>query len=180
MEQQYLPDKLSGRRYYVPIRGVEISRWPPASRQRSGEHGRGSRRSSTETMSNAAYTVVFFAAAALVALAVVWWYARRLKQDLDDEAQVKAGTRTVIELAPTCVDQLRGLSSAPILLKQSEEGVRVQIEHRPMMPLMAFMGRDVSAALSAAAAEITERYGMRWVVLVSAGENGRVSILRLA
>ena len=24
MEQQYLPDKLSGRRYYVPIRGVEL------------------------------------------------------------------------------------------------------------------------------------------------------------
>jgi replication-associated recombination protein RarA len=23
VEQQYLPDKLSGRRYYVPIRGLE-------------------------------------------------------------------------------------------------------------------------------------------------------------
>jgi hypothetical protein len=24
VDQQYLPDKVSGRRYYVPIRGVEL------------------------------------------------------------------------------------------------------------------------------------------------------------
>ncbi len=131
-------------------------------------------------MSSAAYIIIVFVAVALIALAAVWWYARRMKADLDDQAHAVAGAQSVIELAPNCVALLRGLSSDPILLKQSEEGVRVQIEHRPMMPLMAFVGKDASAALSAAAAEITERYGIRWVVLVSAGENDRVSILRLA
>ena len=36
VEQQYLPDKLSGRRYYVPIRGVEAGDWRPASKETSG------------------------------------------------------------------------------------------------------------------------------------------------
>jgi putative ATPase len=40
VEQQYLPDKLSGRRYYVPIRGVEsqlATRWEEVRRQAAGE-----------------------------------------------------------------------------------------------------------------------------------------------
>ena len=73
------------------------------------------------------------------------------------------------------------LSAEPILLKQGEEGVRVQIEHRPMMPLMAFAGQGrSSAALYETAARVTERYGAKWVVLVSAREDGRVTVQRLA
>ncbi len=78
-----------------------------------------------------------------------------------------AGARGVIELRPESVAQLRALSAEPILLKQGEDGVRVQIEHRPMMPLMAFLGKDVSSALQETAGEVTERYGVKWVVLVS-------------
>jgi putative ATPase len=37
VEQQYLPDKLSGRRYYVPIRGVELE----MEARRAGDPGRG-------------------------------------------------------------------------------------------------------------------------------------------
>jgi len=58
--------------------------------------------------------------------------------------------------------------------------VRVQIEHRPLMPLMAFVGKDVNAALGETSAEITERYGVKWVVLVSVGQDDRVTIQRLA
>ena len=68
----------------------------------------------------------------------------------------------------------------PILIKQGEDGVRVQIEHRPMMPLMAFLGNDVSAALNETAGAVSERYGVKWVVLVSAHEDGRVTLQRLA
>jgi hypothetical protein len=128
-----------------------------------------------------AYAVVLaFLIVALIALVVVWWYARHLKQDLDESSGIVAGARGVIELTPATMGQLRQLSAEPILLKQSEEGVRVQIEHRPMMPLMAFVGKDVSAALGETAAEITERYGVRWVVLVSVGQDDRVTVQRLS
>jgi hypothetical protein len=131
-------------------------------------------------MSSVYVTIIIFLISALVALAIVWWYARRVKDDLDDSPSIVAGARGVIELRPESVAQLRALSAEPILLKQGEDGVRVQIEHRPMMPLMAFLGKDVSSALQETAGEVTERYGVKWVVLVSVHEDGRVTVQRLA
>jgi hypothetical protein len=131
-------------------------------------------------MSNLAVTIVLFVALALIGLAAVWWYASRVKRELDDSTRVVAGARGVLELRPGSAEQLRSLSSEPILLKQSEEGVRVQIEHRPMLPLMAYVGQDVSAALTEAAVRVTEQWGPRWVVLLSSGDDGTVSAQRLA
>ena len=131
-------------------------------------------------MGSAYIVVLAFLIVALIALVVVWWYARHLKQDLDESSGIVAGARGVIELTPASMEQLRKLSSEPILIKQSEEGVRVQIEHRPLMPLMAFVGKDVNAALGETSVEITERYGVKWVVLVSVGQDDRVTIQRLA
>jgi hypothetical protein len=111
---------------------------------------------------------------------ILWRYARNVKQDLDAPVAAAVGARGVIEVSAAGAEQLRGLSAEPILIKQSEEGVRVQIEHRPMLPLMAFVGREVSVALAEAAAEITVRYGATWVVLLDASEDGRVNIQRLA
>lgn len=131
-------------------------------------------------MTSVYVAIMIFLIVALVALVIVWWYARRMKQELDDPDAVVAGARGVIELRPESVDQLRSLSTEPILLKQSEDGVRVQIEHRPMMPLMAFLGKEVSAALQETAGEVTERYGVKWVVLVSPEDEGTVTVQRLA
>jgi hypothetical protein len=131
-------------------------------------------------MSSGYIVVMGFLAAAVVALFILWWYARHVKEDLDTPVTVVVGARAVIELSDAGVEQLRQLSSEPILLKQSEAGVRVQIEHRPMLPLMAFVGKEVSAALAEAAAEVTERYGAVWVVLLDASEDGRVTVQRLA
>jgi hypothetical protein len=131
-------------------------------------------------MTRTYFVVLAFVLVAFVALAVVWWYARRVKDDLDESSRIVAGSRGIIELTPASAEQLRKLSAEPILIKQSEEGVRVQIEHRPMMPLMAFLGKEVSMALTETAAEVTERYGMKWVVLVSVARDDRVAVQRLA
>ena len=131
-------------------------------------------------MSSLAVTIVLFVTIALVALAVVWWYASKVKRELDDSSKIVAGARGVIDLRPESVAQLRALSSEPILMKQSEEGVRVQIDHRPMMPLRAFLGRDVAGALQEAAGEVSERYGVKWVALVDTSDPERVRIQRLA
>ena len=131
-------------------------------------------------MGRAYIVVLAFLFVALIALALVWWYARHVKEDLDESSRIVAGARGVIELTPASMEQLRKLSSEPILLKQAEDGVRVQIEHRPMMPLMAFLGKEVSAALGETSAAITERYGVKWVVLVSVGQDDRVTMQRLA
>lgn len=131
-------------------------------------------------MSSGYIAMMLFLFALLIGLVFLWRYARKMKQDLDTQSGIVVGARGVIELSDGAVEQLRGLSAEPILLKQSEEGVRVQIEHRPMLPMMAFVGKEVSAALFEAAAQVTERYGAAWVVLLDASEDGRVSVQRLA
>jgi hypothetical protein len=124
--------------------------------------------------------VLAFLLVALIALAAAWLYARHVKHDLDESSPTVTGTRALIDLTPTSMAQLRTMSAEPILLKQSEEGVRVQIEQRPMLPLMAFSGKPAGAALSETAALVTRLYGARWVILVSAAEDGRVTVQRLA
>jgi hypothetical protein len=124
--------------------------------------------------------ILAFLVLALIALVVVWFLARRVKRDLDDSPTAIAGAKAALELTPDSVSRLHELSAEPILLKQTEEGVRVQIEHRPMLPLMAFVGKDVSAALTEAAGRVSEQWGPKWVVLLSAREDGSVSVQRLA
>ena len=69
VEQQYLPDELSGRRYYVPIRGVErkmAARLEEDKRRAAGADALSEREWS---MSNLAVVIVLFVVVALVALA---------------------------------------------------------------------------------------------------------------
>jgi len=124
--------------------------------------------------------VLVFLITALAALVAVWFFARRVKRDLDESSSVFGGARASLRLAPTSVESLRALSAEPILLKQTEDGVRVQIEHRPMLPLMAFVGQDVSRALAEAAARVSEKWGPRWVVLLSSVDDDTVTAQRLA
>ena len=131
-------------------------------------------------MSKVYVVVLAFLLVALVGLAAAWLYARHVKQDLDESAATVAGTRTLIDLTPDSMAQLRGMSAEPLLIKQSEEGVRVQIDQRPMLPMMAFSGKPAGAALSETAARVTQLYGAKWVILVSAAEDGRVTVQRLA
>lgn len=132
-------------------------------------------------MSGVYLYVLVFLVVALLALLGVWFYARRMKSDLDTSPSAVAGARASLELSPESARRLHELSAEPILLKQGEEGVRVQIEHRPMMPLMAFVGSgEVSAALNEAAGRVSEQWGPRWVVLLTTREDGAVSAQRLA
>lgn len=132
-------------------------------------------------MSGVYLYVLVFLVVALLALLGVWFYARRMKTDLDTSPSAVTGARASLEISPESARRLRELSAEPILLKQGEEGVRVQIEHRPMMPLMAFVGSgEVSAALNEAAGRVSEQWGPRWVVLLTAREDGAVSAQRLA
>ena len=131
-------------------------------------------------MSGVVIIVLVFLGVAVVALVVVWMLARRMKSGLDASPDAVTGTRATLEITAANAERLRELSAEPILLKQSEEGVRVQIEHRPMLPLMAFVGRDVSGAINEAAVRVSEKWGPRWVVLLTTAEDGRVSAQRLS
>ena len=126
------------------------------------------------------FVILLFLIIALIVLIVVWYLARNMKKELDAPAGSAAGATAEFELPRDRVSELRSLTTEPILLKQSEEGVRVQIDNRPMVPLAVFLGKEVSTALGEAAAAVTQTFGPQWVVLVTPREDGRVSVQRLA
>jgi hypothetical protein len=124
--------------------------------------------------------IALFAIIAVVVVLAAWWYARKVKADLDARPPSLAGARGVVDVSPSSVETLRRLSSEPILLKQTPDGLRIQVDQRPMLPLLAFAGSQATGALAETAAAVSQGHGVKWVVLVSATEDGRVSVQRLA
>jgi hypothetical protein len=124
--------------------------------------------------------VALFAIIAVIAVLVAWSYARKVKADLDGGPPSFTGTRSVVDISPASVETLRRLSDEPILLKQTADGLRIQVDQRPMLPLMAFAGQQATGALAETAAAVSQNYGIRWVVLACAADDGRVTVQRLA
>jgi len=131
-------------------------------------------------VSTAMWGVLLFLIAALVALIIVYYYARNVKRDLDEKAPSALGQRCTIEVTRDHAARLLSLSDEPILIKQSEDGVRVQIDDKPMMPLAAFMGQDVAAALREAALRVSQAFGGRWTALVTVADDGSAKVERLS
>jgi hypothetical protein len=49
-----------------------------------------------------------------------------------------------------------------------------------MIPLAAFMGQDVSAALREAAMRVSQAFGSNWTALVTVAEDGSGKVERLS
>lgn len=131
-------------------------------------------------MSTAMWGVLIFLIAALLALIVVYYYARNVKRELDEQGPSALGQRCTIEITRDHAAQIRAVTAEPILLKQSEDGVRVQIDDRPMLPLAAFVGQDVTAALRETAMRVSQAFGSRWTALVTVAEDGSGKVERLS
>jgi hypothetical protein len=131
-------------------------------------------------MSKTVLLVLLFGFVLVLVLLIGWYLARKVKDDLETQSGSAAGASAEFKLPEDRITQLRALTTQPILLKQSEEGVRVQIDSRPMVPLAVFLGKEVSTALGEAAAGVTNAFGASWVVLVTPKEDGHVSVHRLA
>jgi hypothetical protein len=123
--------------------------------------------------------ILAFLVAALIGLIIAWYWARTLKERYDADARSQ-NVRLKLELTPGNTRQLRDLTSEPILLKQAFDGVRVQIEDRPMVPLAAFLGKDVAVALRETAVLVAQHLGQTWTVLVSIDADESVTVQRLA
>jgi len=123
--------------------------------------------------------ILAFLGAALVGLIIAWYWARTLRERYEAESRAH-GAAVRLELSPGHGASLRGLTSEPILLKQADDGVRVQIDDRPMLPLAAFLAGDASSALREAAARSAQQFGQRWTVLLTVHADESVTVQRLA
>jgi hypothetical protein len=86
---------------------------------------------------------------------------------------------TQLDVSQSCVAGLRSLSDEPVLLKQSADGLRVQIETKPLVPVAIFSGKQAADSLKEAAAAVGERYGPIWTVIVSEAGDDSLLVRRL-
>jgi len=117
----------------------------------------------------------------VVVLLLVYWYANRLKRRLDTGGSTFAPQPPVaVRLSETAVASLAHLSQEPILLKQAEDGTRVQIDDRPLVLLSILTDKAAAAALREIVADVSQRYGVQWTALVTSLPDGSVRVQRLA
>lgn len=134
-------------------------------------------------MSNAVLVVILVSLGLVVVAAVIWWWAGRMKQNLDQGASGPAlvgVTSAPVDVSSECAAQFHALSREPLLLKQTPDGLRVQIEDRPAVPVALFAEKGVAQALLEAAGLASQRFGPQWVALASIGDDGRLSLRRLS
>jgi hypothetical protein len=123
--------------------------------------------------------LAFFIGAAAV-LVVAWWLARRARNKFAEEG--KRDRRNVIadlDVPPAIGSQLAGFTPEPIFLKQGEDGVRVQLENKPFIPLHFLTDQGIAGAMRQVALAVSQRFGPRWACLVTARSDGRVTVRRL-
>jgi len=124
-----------------------------------------------DQMSSGYIAVLLFVVAVIIGLVILGRYASNVKQDLDAPVTAGVGVRGVIEVSAAAAGQLRGSARSPF--HQAVRGRRACTDRTSADAAHdGFVGKEVSLALAEAAAQITERYGATWVVLVDASEDG--------
>jgi hypothetical protein len=117
--------------------------------------------------------VVLFSVVLIVAVIVIYLLAKRVKGGLDTSpVPFMAVAPVAVRLSTAGAASLEHLSQDPILLKQSPDGVRVQLDDRPMVPLVILTDRGAASALREIVARASQEYGAQWTVLVTQPEDG--------
>jgi hypothetical protein len=131
-------------------------------------------------MTRVAFLVTLVVVAMLLLVLGIYWYGQRQKTHLDQPLPAaRIGGDEPLELSEGCAEGLRALSAEPILIKQQLDGTRVQIEHRPMVPIALFASKDAAGSLIEVASRVSQRYGLQWVAIVAVREDGSVTVNRI-
>jgi hypothetical protein len=152
-----------------------------ARRRRTGA-GVTAERAMEVSMSWALVVVVIVTVALIVLVAALYWYGSRLKHSFDapSPAALAAQPPLAFTLSQASADSLAHLSREPILIRQAQDGLRVQLDNRPLVPIAILTDRAAAAALREIVAHASQRYGACWTALVMPGGDGSVSVQRLA
>jgi hypothetical protein len=124
--------------------------------------------------------VVIVSAAMVILLAVALSFTQRLKKRIDTDVPHKVGPPVRLNVSPQSAERLARLSSEPVFVKQSPDGTRVQIDNRPLVPLVMLTDHDAVLGLNEAIMAATSRFGGTWSALLSSDDDGGVSVQRLS
>ena len=104
-----------------------------------------------------------------------------MKRSLDaPSALLAAQSPLSLTLSERSTASLAHLSQEPILIKQAEDGLRVQLDNRPLVPIAILTDLAAAAALREIVAGVSRDYGARWTALVTTAVDGSIRVQRLA
>jgi hypothetical protein len=111
----------------------------------------------------------------------LYWYASSVKRSLDAPSGLLAAQSPLsLTLSETSTASLAHLSQEPILIKQAEDGLRVQLDNRPLVPISILTDLAAASALREIVAGVSRDYGARWTALVTTAADGSIRVQRLA
>ena len=118
----------------------------------------------------------------VVVAALLYSYATRVKRRLQEPTTAALVTQTplIVTLTEKSAASLTHLSQEPILIKQAEDGLRVQLDNRPLVPIAILTDLAAASALREIVAGASLHYGACWTALVMPAGDGSVSVQRLA
>ncbi len=130
------------------------------------------------------WALVIVGSLALLAVigGMLYWYATGLKRRLDTPSAAVLATQgpLTFALSEKSTASLAHLSQEPILIKQAEDGLRVQLDNRPLVPIVILTDLAAAAALREIVAGVSRDYGARWTALVTTAADGSIKVQRLA
>ena len=105
--------------------------------------------------------VMIVTIALIILCAVLYAYAKQVKRRLDTAATAAlvAQAPLTFTLSDTSVASLAHLSQEPILIKQAKDGLRVQLDNRPLVPIAILTDLAAAAALREIVAGTSREYG---------------------
>ena len=125
--------------------------------------------------------VLVFTLLLIVVLIALYAYAKRTKRGLDEPARPAVLQPPLnVPLSEEGGASLAHLSAEPIIIKQGPDGIRVQLDNRPLVPLVILTDKAAASALREIVAAASLRYGAQWTALVTSSSTGSVQVQRLA
>lgn len=125
--------------------------------------------------------VVFVTSAIIiVVLLVVYFYGQRVKRRLDTAETPHLGAPLTVTVSRDSAEHLARTVREPLIIKQGSDGTRVQIDNRPLVPLVILTDQVAQRAVREIVVAAGEKFGLTWTAVATSLEDGTVSVQRLS
>lgn len=115
----------------------------------------------------------------LIGVYFAYEFGNRAKKSLEQGPRLHAMPPFSVGLSEANATVAVSLSREPIFMKQSPDGLRVQLDNRPLLPLTMFRDPATMAALREIAMRVTQQQGAVWTALINVEVDGSVTVRRL-
>lgn len=129
---------------------------------------------------NAAQAAIVTSAVIILVVLVIFFYGQRVKRRLDTKESPLLRAPITVVVSKDSAEHLTKSFRDPLLIKQGADGIRVQIDNRPLVPLAILTDQVAQRAVREVAVAAGESFGEKWTAVAATQADGTVSVQRLS